>query len=487
MKKGVVYTASSVIILLICVVAFVLPSTLMNGKSGDQLPAFGKFNGKEIKYEQGSTLSDYVSRYGQMFQAQGTQLNSNSYYYIFSYAFNATVQELAFADAVNRSGYKVPKSAINRNLVNYFVDENGNFSSKIYKQAPASEVATLQSTIEKSLVSSRFYEDNFGSQSEILGTQALYGLKESDAELDFIQAYNDTKRGFDMAVFEMSSYPDEEKAKYGKAHSALFTTYDMQVITCENKSAAEKALNRINNDEITFADAVSEYSSKAYSNTEGKVTIPYQYQIERILEDKADVAKLETLKKGEKSPVVKTLNGYSFFMANEDPKPADFNTAESLSIVHGYLTAYEVSIIEDYFTAKAKDFASAAKSSFDSACSTFGIEKVTIAPFPLNYGSATISQSVDTSTKGLTNADSNENFLKTAFSLKKDEISAPLLLNNNVIVLKYTVDEKNTEEDDAVISQLTSYDENSSTKAIMNSPKFENNFAEVYFNYLMNN
>ena len=27
--------------------------------------------------------------------------------------------------------------------------------------------------------------------------------------------------------------------------------------------------------------------------------------------------------------------------------------------------------------------------------------------------------------------------------LKKDEISAPLLLNNNVIVLKYTVDEKN--------------------------------------------
>lgn len=487
MKKGALYTIGSIVILLICLVAFVLPSTLMNGKNPDKLPSFGKYNGKEIRYEQGTPFANYVSQYGQMFQSRGTQIDSSTYYYIFSYAFNATVQEMAYTDAVKRSGYVVPTTAVNRKMIPYFSDENGNYSSKLYKQAPAAEVANLKGIIEGNLYSSRFYDDNFGSANEMLGSTALFGIKESDSELDFLSAYNDTKRGFDMAVFPLSDYPEEETVKFGESHKDKFIKYDMSVITCENKADADKVIKRLNNSEITFTDAVSEYSGKTYSNTEGKLTVPYQYQISNILENKDDISKLMDLKKGQMSEVVKTLSGYSIFLANEDSVLPNFADENDRNIVQGYLTSYEVSVIEDYFTAKATDFTSAViAGDFDSACSKFGVEKVTVAPFPLNYGSVSISQSVDTSTNGLSGADKNDNFLKTAFSLKLNEVSKPIVINKNVVVLQYTKAEKATEDDDlGVVDQLTGFDENSSTAAIMDSDKFENNFAQVYFNYLM--
>ena len=70
MKKGLSYSIASVVILIICLIAFVLPSTLGSGQNPNKLPAFGKYNGKEIKYEQGSDFANYVSYYGQTFQTR---------------------------------------------------------------------------------------------------------------------------------------------------------------------------------------------------------------------------------------------------------------------------------------------------------------------------------------------------------------------------------------------------------------------------------
>ena len=50
MKKGLSYSIASVVVLIICLIAFVLPSTLAGGQGGQQkLPAFGKYDGIEIK------------------------------------------------------------------------------------------------------------------------------------------------------------------------------------------------------------------------------------------------------------------------------------------------------------------------------------------------------------------------------------------------------------------------------------------------------
>lgn len=503
MKKNTAYTIGSLIVLLICAFCFVvLPA--FTGSEGQQnkLPPFGKYNKREIAYEQDSDFYNYVSQYGQMFQAYGQQLNEQTYYTVFKYAFDATVRKYAYEDAVNKSGYVVPQAAVNRNMVPFFSDENGNYSSKLYKQTDAKTVENLRKSIQSALVASRYSDDLFGSEEDIVGSEALYGLKESDAELDFLKSYNANKRGFQMALFNTSDYPEEEKLKFAKENQAKFNKFDISIVTVEDKAKAQTVLKRINNNEITFEDAISEYSLNYFTNSEGKVTSAYQYQIENLLVNKDDLAILTDLAVDSVTDVIETSNSFSIFKKNGETKTPDFEIDEYKDLVSTYLRNYEKTRIEDYFTAKANDFiAQAAKSDFDSACTSMNIKNVEIPAFPLNYGSVDIADSLNTSIEGLSSADTNEKFLETAFNLKMNEMSEPMVLNGYVAVIKYISDGKEAEaadtndeetdnsEDDEfadVLSNISDLDQSSANSYILSSDKLENNFAEVYFSNMMN-
>ena len=503
MKKNTAYTIGSLIVLLICAFCFVvLPA--FTGSEGQQnkLPPFGKYNKREIAYEQDSDFYNYVSQYGQMFQAYGQQLNEQTYYTVFKYAFDATVRKYAYEDAVNKSGYVVPQAAVNRNMVPFFSDENGNYSSKLYKQTDAKTVENLRKSIQSGLVASRYSDDLFGSEEDIVGSEALYGLKESDAELDFLKSYNANKRGFQMALFNTSDYPEEEKLKFAKENQAKFNKYDISIVTVEDKAKAQTVLKRINNNEITFEDAISEYSLNYFTNSEGKVTSAYQYQIENLLVNKDDLAILTDLAVDSVTDVIETSNSFSIFKKNGETKTPDFEIDEYKDLVSTYLRNYEKTRIEDYFTAKANDFiAQAAKSDFDSACTSMNIKNVEIPAFPLNYGSVAIADSLNTSIEGLSSADTNEKFLETAFILKMNEMSEPMVLNGYVAVIKYTSDGKeaeaadtndeetdNSEDDEIadVLSNISDLDQSSANSYILSSDKLENNFAQVYFSNMMN-
>ena len=488
MKKGVMYTAGSIIILIICLIAFVLPSSLGRATNNKALD-FGNYNGRKITYEQGSDFANFVSQYAEMYRQQGIQIDSSIQYYLFQYAFNSTVTKYAYEDAVKKSGWKVPKEAVNRQLRPYFYDENGKFSSKLYKQADPSSVENLRKNIEDSLCSSRFHDDMFGSSSEFLGIDNLYGVKIAEPELKFFQAYGTEKRGFNLVAYKKSDFPEAEVLKYASNNKAKFINYDLSVITVEDKSTADKVAKRINKDEITFEDAVSEYSNNNFSNTEGKITSSYQYQIENILNDKADLAKLTDLAVSSVSPVIQTTSGYSIFKANAAPVQPDFENEDMKTRVSNYMTSYESGIIEDYFIAQANMFKSeATASSFDDACTKLGLEKKEVAPFPLNYGNTSVTGSVDTSIDGLRGADTNENFLTAAFKLKLNECSEPLVLSDYVIVIQYTSSEKSEINDDdkpTVINAIVTYDNDSAQDAIISSPYLENNFLTTYYSNLL--
>jgi hypothetical protein len=488
MKKGLSYSIASVVVLIICLIAFVLPSTLAGGQGGQQkLPAFGKYDGIEIKYEQDSDFANFVSYYGQMFQAQMGQMDSSTYYQVFNFAFNSTVTKLAYEVAVKDSGYVVPQTEINRELAKNFYDENGKYSSKLYKQTPAAQINLLKNEIEGNLISSRLYDDFFGSSTQVLGTKGLYGMKQSSKEVEFLADYNKNQSGFNLVAFPLSSYPEEEKVKFGKDNAAKFTKYDLSLVICADKSTADKVLTRLNNEEITFADAVAEYSEKAYSETDGRSTIPYQYQIEKALVNPEDLAKIVNLKKGEKSEVIETNAGFAIFLANEGSKQADFTDSEVITTVYNYMAAYENSVIENYFISKATDFTNACiASNFDDACAKLNVEKQVVTPFPLNYGNMEIAAPVNTTVMALTGADKNDNFLKSVFALKENELSKPLVLNNNVLVLQNT--SKTVVEDSGINVEnvVASLNSSSVQSTIMQSNKLENNFIEVYFNNFMN-
>lgn len=488
MKKGVLYTAGSIVILILCLIAFVLPASLGRGGARQKPLEFGKYDGKAITYESGSDFADFVSRYAEMIRGQGGQIDSQTQYSLFSYAFSSTVMKMAYESAVEKSGWKVPKEAINRQLRPYFYDENGNFSSKIYKQSDAASVEQLRNSIEDSLISNRFYDDNFGSTIDIFGKEALYGLKESDAELDFLKAYDAEKRGFNVVSFKKSDFPEEEKLAFANKNTAKFVKYDMSVITVDDKSTADKVAKRLSKGEITFEDAITEYSNKTYSNSEGKLTNTYQYQLENLLNDKGDIDQLAKLANDEVSAVIQTLLGYSIFKVDGAISQPDFTADEMKTRVSSYINSYESTLIEDYFTAKAKEFVATAKSSsFDSACESLGIEKAETTLFPLNYGNASIATRIDGSIAALRDAEENETLLNQAFSVALNGYTDPVVVNDYVVVLQYTTADNTVSEDEITnfAKSINDYDDASAQTAIMEGPKLENNFLNTYYTNLM--
>ena len=487
MKKGLLYTIGASIILIICFIAFVLPSSLSRTAQQQEGLVFGKYNGKKIVYEYGSDFTDFLSQYAQLIRNQGQEITSSNQYTLYNYAFNSTVVKYAQEEALKAAGYEVPQDSINNRLKNYFTDSDGKFSKKAYKQADQSYIDNLTASIKESLYTGRYYDDNFGT-SDTFGGYKLYGLKSSEAETAFIDTIGKEKRDFKMVKFVTNDYPVEEQEKFGKANPDKFTKYDMSVITVDTKDIADKVISRISKGQITFEDAISEYSDKNYSNSDGILTNNSKYQIQNILNDKEELDKIISISVDEVSPVVQTLMGYSIFKLNAAPVTPDFTSEDTLKDVLNYINTYETSIIEDYYVAMAKEFIKTAKAQdIDAAAAAFDkAEVVEVPSIVLNYGSSPVCDIIDTSTEILlASADTNKDFLTQAFSINVGDYSDPVILGGNVVVLNLTNIEAVEADPDAEPSDyeydFINFDQTSSQAVVFQSPKLENNFTSVYF------
>lgn len=524
------YTIGSLIILLIAAFVFVLVPIFAGGSGHENtIPPFGSYDGKNIRYEQGSDFANYVARYADYFKNQNIEINDSNYYYIFNYAFNSTVTNMAQKDFVAKSGYAVPKTAINRMLRPYFQDENGKYSEKLYRLADPTQVAAMMQSIKDDLYTRRYSEDCYGSTSTF-GKSKLYGLKSSTKEIDFMHNLSGTKKSFDMAVFNMDDFPEDEKRKFGNEHSELFVLYNLKVITCNDKTAATTLIGRIKNNEVTFDDAVANDSNKTYSSDDGKLNNSYYYNIKQILKNESDIDKITNLEVDSMTEPLETTVGYSIFKCTEPKKPLDTANADELKVVYRYIVGNEYSVIEDYFKKQAESFIAAAKDGdFIENCEKFSASAQEIKPFALNYGNISITDKLDTNITGLRNAEHNEDFLRTAFSLKDGEVSKAITNGTYILVLKLkdtqTIEEsltdlaklqaeqKSSEEtteknsevakstDNAetekstdnvakvteIENDIKTYDNAASQDALFASDKLKNNMQEVFYKYIASN
>ncbi len=491
MKKGVLYTFGASIILIICFIAFVLPSSLSKTAQQQEGLVFGKYNGKKISYEYGSDFTNFLSQYAQMYRDQGQEITSSNQLTIYSYAFNSTIIKYAQEDALKQAGYEVPQATIDLKLKSYFKDSDGKFNMKAYRQADPSYIESLTSSILDSLYTGRYYDDNYGATTKFAG-YTLFGLKNSEAETAFLDQFGKEKRAFNVTVFDTGDFPAEEQLKYGKANPEKFTKYDMSIITVDTKEIANKVVSRIEKGQITFEDAIAEYSEKNYSDSDGKLTNNSQYQIENILNDKSELSKITGLAQDEVSPAVETLMGFSIFKNNSSSTSPDFSNEDTLKDVKNYITTYEKSVVEDYYAEIAKTFTKEAKASdMTTAAANYANATVhELAAFPLNYGSCSLYETMDTSSiTALSSASSDEEFLKQAFSLKLNDYSDPIVIGGDIVVIQYTGSETVEEPEDAEPSDYTStiidFDQATSQNVLFQSPKLENNFFTVYFDNFM--
>jgi len=453
----------------------------------NDVPTFGSYNGKKIEYVQGSEFATTASNIAQSYQAQGYDVNQMQYSILMN-AFNQTVLNMAITDAVESSGWTVPQNAVNRTMLQYFTDENGNFSQKLYNQADDSTVKEIRSDIEKSLAYSRYTDDLFGRSDAFNGT-TLYGTKSSSKENDFIASMGAEKHAYAVAAFDTSNFPESEAVKYGKENADTFSKYNLSAITVTDKDAASSLLKQIKANEITFEDALSEKSSNAHTDSDGKVTSNYKYQIEKLFSDPSTISSIDSLSTGDISDVLETTQGYTIFRNDGAKTIANFDDEEMINTVISYLNTYESSYIEDYYINIANNFrTNAAINGFENACTKFEVTSNDIPPFPVNYNNSSFIDRVPTDITEIASLNSNESALSSIFNLKIDELSQPLVIDSNVVVVKCTdIINDGPAATDSYSSSIAYIDQSSAQQAILSGDKVENNFMQAYFKYFLGN
>lgn len=525
-KKADGAKIGAVIILIISAVVFipvggsaVISSLLQKSKT----PVFGTFKGQKIEYKAGSDFASNVSYIAQRYQSYGYDTNQ-IYSYIFEQAFENTVQNMYYESAVKESGYSVPETAVNRAILPYFYDENGVYSSKLFNQADESQKSELRASAEKSLIYSRYVNDVLGN--DYGSSSKLYGMKYPSKEANFVSSFGSEKHSFVLASFPTDNLPREETVKFANAHGDLFRNFNLSAITLTEKLDADNTLKSINDGETTFDAAVTDVSEKLYTDSEGKVTSSYYYQLKNVITNEDDLNKVLGLKNGEISDVVATSRGFTIFRCNGDYTTADTSKDETIDAVLSYIKAYEMSYIENYYTDIAKNFKADAATlpsayfdmsegengvqldpavradarkienggesivnldSFAMACRKYGVTKVDVPAFPVNYGNSQFFNTIPSDVSELSSLSSNASAFETLFSLKKDEISAPFVLGSNVLVVKCVgIQKDDPEEKDDYVVNAASHDSDDLNKEIMSSPDLENNFMETFYGKFMN-
>ncbi len=487
MKKNSLYSLGGIIILLIAAFIFVLVPAL-GVTSDSRLPEYGRYNGVPIKFEENTEFYNAANSIVQQMEYNGYDFNteySMLYYNIaFQQAFSRVVGPMALRDMAQESGWTAPEHAIDRALIDQYYSESGSYSQALYNSVPDEKKREYAEQTAKDLTAAHTYQDLFGSFQKVSGN-ALYGLKSSQGEVDFLRSLGSKEYEFEYVGFDMRTYPDEEIRAFGEQNKDKFTRYDFSVITVQDKSKANETLKRLNNSEITFDDAIATVSDKSLGNHEtGKIVQNWKYQMKEAIEDDADLEKVLSLKANEISPVVKTTGGFAIYRCDGDAKEADLNDSDTFGIANTYLYTREKGHIEDYFTAQAKDFiASATTSNFDAACSKHDKAKASITPFALNYNNTTLigKSSVEESIPALKGIFTNENFLTTAFALKEGDVSSPIVISSsNTIVVLHCVairdNETSDEESERLIkAEIANADADAINASLQKSPKIKNN------------
>ncbi|UTC74485.1 peptidyl-prolyl cis-trans isomerase [Treponema sp. OMZ 792] len=454
-SKKVAASIGGIIVFVLGVIAFVV-APMVTDRASQGFTVVGKWgnvridNGPSSPFvDQYHFLANYVER--QKIEPEDAQMREFFWQQLSYLAFRAAVVQVAMEDEVINAGYRVPQFRVNKDLINYYLDENGVYSETRYRQTPETTRVTYRKEIEKYIKDNRYIEDLFGNGNS-------YGLKTSSNETDFIVDMAKKERSFKYVVFNLSLYPSSEIVKYGKEHSDLFTSYDLSLLSYPTEEEAKKMLASLKSGEVSFEDAVILNATKTLTDESGKITSNYRTDINRYFPDNEHLKAVLALKPSDLSPVVSMQNGmFGIVRCNAEPSLPDFESESLISNIRNYMNRNEKGMLEDYVLQTANKFAENAKAlGLEKAAEDFKETTLTVETsnlFGINYGNA--SSLPPLPAQGVFAALSkNEAFFKKAFALKSGEISEPILAGSEVAILtlaeekeidSYTMDRTKTD------------------------------------------
>ena len=438
----------SIIILVFSIIAFVFVPAAGGQWGSNTKTMLGKWKNKQLDYTADGLFFQEYRKLHYSAETRGYLRSDNKVQQefverqIMHAAFNASMIQLAAQEEALNAGFYLPDKNINKALIPYYTDSTGAYSEKLYTQTSEQQRLANRRQVIDYLTAQRCIEDNFGTYDNI------FGLKTSSAEIAFVQKMAEKERIFKYVVFEESQFPQEKIRAYGEEHTDLFAEHNLLMLTFNSQEDANKTAQALQKDEITFEDAIVTNSTKLGTDSTGKLLSPYRTTVNRTFPESKDLDTVLKLGVDEISSVVKTSSGYAIVKCTAPVTPADFTLAETQDRVLSYMKSNERGIIEDYLEQKAKTFIEAAKiGGFSQEASVNDLVVQTSNPITLNYGNAAMLPQISYQSDTFFSAGiRNETFFKKAFALKQGEISEPVLLDSNVLVLQLEEEKAGSEE-----------------------------------------
>lgn len=483
-KNPFVYGGTLVFLVLVIVAFVFFPTSAGAGGSGAL--TFGTYAGKPIAYTQGSYM---VNQYQALSEANPATDSSDlanqlRNYQLYRAAFESAVVHEGILDSIAKAGIVVPDEIVDEAMAKLpQFQENGVFSARIYRDTSSSQRLELRSQIR----------DQYLTQSY---TNAVYSVRPSSKETAFVAAMAKDTRTVEYAVFPLSAYPDSEVLAWAQANSGLFRRLKLSRITMA-KEADLAALAKQISGGLAFADAAKKSSTDAWAAQGGDLGLRFFHELQADLSDKAEADKVAALKKGDVSAPLKTSSGsYAIFRLEEEIQDPVFTDPAVLADARSWMQQTERGKIEDWSLARAKTFAALPAADFDVNARKEGVATKTVGPFALDYGNLTLNlygqnaplfSSIPTSgNPELAAASTSDRFLLAAFGLAPGAVSEPLVLGDNVLVVK--VKEAGSSTDDGLVSLYYPYlvqsqIDNDVRSLYLSSPLLKDHFSDVYFKY----
>ncbi|HET6487383.1 MAG TPA: peptidyl-prolyl cis-trans isomerase, partial [Spirochaetia bacterium] len=442
---------------------------------------FGSYAGKDISYYQGSYFAQDLSRLNSQRNTQGTASSADlqSIYY---QAFIDTAEHIAILDQVDRAGGQVSNDAVDKSLLTYsgYLDDNGKFSEARYNATSGSERASTRKLYREDLLTNQFITD------------IVYGVKDGSKESAFIKDMVAPERKFAFVSYPFSGFPSDQVKAYGEANKSRFRKIKVsRILVKSSESQADEILKKIKDKASTFEELAKTYSKDGYADKGGDMGWRYAYDLEADFDAKDTAQKIFALKAGEVSDVLKGTFGWMIYRCDADATDPDFSDPAVQTDVRGYITQYEKGKIEDYFTSQASVLARrAADVGFDKAAAEAKLKVLQTAAFPVNLGNFFSFAPFQAMNQADTPSSAvyNEDFFYRAFSLGKDQTSQPVVLDDQVLVLKLLEESRLPDSTLNLLGSWITYIASQSVQrdlsaVLMTPDKLKDNFVGTFNRY----
>jgi hypothetical protein len=477
----------SIIILVVVTISFIgVPVVSRIGRNGARL-VFGSYSGRDIAYIRGNYLADQYENIADRIRKsdQGGTLETQLWQ-AWRYAFEQTVLHFAILDVAQKSGVWVSDDRVTDSLVEsgpYTV--NRAFSHEKYDATPRAERNAISKLRRETLIHAKYLQDLFLAEMQ------------SPKEREFIKNMARVERRFSFVSYSFEDFPIEKTLSYGLANRDKFRKIKVSRITItSNRNEAEKVREMAIAGESSFADLARSYSKGYYADKGGDMGWQYYYQLQVLFESEEPLQAIFSLREGDISEIFESGSSWVFFRCDSEPVSPDFKEEGLLDTVKDYVLSNEKGVIEAHFMAEAEAFRKRAQEiGFNKA----SIEKGLFPPndteyFPINYMETFQQRRLlvrgQKDSPIFASAANNEDFFLKLFSLKEGEVSEPILLSDNILVMVLLDERERSEEDleslDPYIDFMTSSSlERDLQSRIIDEDKLVDNFQETFFRYIL--